>query len=447
MSKIVSVKGKEILDSRGNPTVYAKVELDDGSVGLSSVPSGASTGTREALELRDGILSDSKSLGINKERYSGKGVLKAVSHINNEIASIVIGIDAHDQQLLDQTMINFDGTDNKNFLGANAMLAVSLAVLRSIPFSKDIEVYNHIQKLYGKNKKLTLPVPMFNILNGGVHAAGSTDFQEFMIAPIGMENFSEALRAGTEIYHKLGKSLNEQGLSTNVGFEGGYAPLGLSNRQALGFITQAIEESGYLPGEEIYIALDPAATEFYHSHKTNKNSGKYNMRREGRRLSSEEMINEYKILTNEFPIYSIEDGLSEDDWSGWKKLNKELGDKIQLVGDDLFVTNTKYLKRGIQEQSANAVLIKLNQIGTVTETLETIQMAEENNFKFIISHRSGETEDTTIADLSVGTSSGQIKTGAPARSERVAKYNRLLRIEETLGSDAIYAGKSIFLKE
>ena len=447
MSKIVSVKGKEILDSRGNPTVYAKVELDDGSVGLSSVPSGASTGTREALELRDGILSDSKSLGINKERYSGKGVLKAVSHINNEIASIVIGIDAHDQQLLDQTMINFDGTDNKNFLGANAMLAVSLAVLRSIPFSKDIEVYNHIQKLYGKNKKLTLPVPMFNILNGGVHAAGSTDFQEFMIAPIGMENFSEALRAGTEIYHKLGKSLNEQGLSTNVGFEGGYAPLGLSNRQALGFITQAIEESGYLPGEEIYIALDPAATEFYHSHKTNKNNGKYNMRREGRRLSSEEMINEYKILTNEFPIYSIEDGLSEDDWSGWKKLNKELGDKIQLVGDDLFVTNTKYLKRWIQEQSANAVLIKLNQIGTVTETLETIQMAEENNFKFIISHRSGETEDTTIADLSVGTSSGQIKTGAPARSERVAKYNRLLRIEETLGSDAIYAGKSIFLKE
>tara|TARA_B100001123_G_scaffold418943_1_gene523527 strand:+ start:8285 stop:9619 length:1335 start_codon:yes stop_codon:yes gene_type:complete len=444
MPKIISVKGKEILDSRGNPTVYAKVELDDGSVGLSSVPSGASTGTREALELRDGILSDSKSLGINKERYSGKGVLKAVSHINNEIASIVIGIDAHDQKLLDQTMINFDGTDNKNFLGANAMLAVSLAVLRSIPFSKDIEVYNHIQKLYGKNKKLTLPVPMFNILNGGVHAAGSTDFQEFMIAPIGMENFSEALRAGTEIYHKLGKSLNEQGLSTNVGFEGGYAPLGLSNRQALGFITQAIEESGYLPGEEIYIALDPAATEFYHSHKINKNTGKYNMRREGRRLSSEEMINEYKILTNEFPIYSIEDGLSEDDWSGWKKLNKELGDKIQLVGDDLFVTNTKYLKRGIQEQSANAVLIKLNQIGTVTETLETIQMAEENNFKFIISHRSGETEDTTIADLSVGTSSGQIKTGAPARSERVAKYNRLLRIEETLGSDAVYAGKSIF---
>ena len=441
MPKIISVTGKEILDSRGNPTVYAKVELEDGSVGYSSVPSGASTGSKEAIELRDGKLRNNQLNGIDKDRYSGKGVQKAVKIINNEISSIIIGMDAYDQRLIDESMIDLDGTENKSLLGANSLLAVSLAVLRSIPCSKQIPIFYHIKDLYDNQDNFILPVPMLNILNGGAHAAGSTDFQEFMIAPIGFENFSEALRAGVEIYHKLGNNLDNLGLSTNVGFEGGFAPNGLSNREALNIITEAIESSDYKIGDQVFIALDSAATEFYDL--GNNNEGKYNLQKENRILKSEEMIEEYKKLINEFPIYSIEDGLAENDWSGWNKLNKEIGNKIQLVGDDLFVTNLKYLNKGIKEKSANSILIKLNQVGTVTETLDTIKLAKNNDFKFIISHRSGETEDTTIADLAVGTSSGQIKTGAPARSERVAKYNRLLEIEEFLGSDAIYAGKSI----
>ena len=443
MPKIISVKGKEILDSRGNPTVYAKVELEDGSIGYSSVPSGASTGSKEAMELRDGKLSTNQSEGINKDRYSGKGVQKAVNNINNEISSIIIGMDAYDQRLIDESMIDLDGTENKSLLGANSLLAVSLAVLRSIPYSKQIPVFHHIKDLYDNQDNFILPVPMLNILNGGAHAADSTDFQEFMIAPIGFENFSEALRAGVEIYHKLGNNIDNLGLSTNVGFEGGFAPPGLSNRDALNIISEAIESSGYKIGDQVFIALDSASTEFYDLENTNNNKGNYNLKKEKRILKSEEMIHEYKKLINEYAIYSIEDGLAENDWSGWNSLNKEIGNKIQLVGDDLFVTNLKYLKKGIKEKSANSILIKLNQVGTVTETLDTIKLAKNNDFKFIISHRSGETEDTTIAELAVGTSSGQIKTGAPARSERVAKYNRLLEIEEYLGNDAIYAGKSI----
>jgi len=445
MVKIVSLKGMEILDSRGNPTVQAEIVLDDGTSSCASVPSGASTGTREAFELRDGNLPTGETGTINPKRYGGKGVLKAVSSINEELANIVIGMDPNDQDRLDEAIIDCDGTQDKKRLGANAILAVSLVVMKSVSVSRNIELYEYIKYLYGNTTKTMLPVPLLNILNGGLHASNSTDFQEFMIAPIRFSMFSEALRAGAEIYHKLGESLDETGQSTNIGAEGGYAPIGLSNRDALRLITKAIEDAGYLPGEEVFIALDAAATEFYQKLNETNDSGIYSMQREGRSFSSDEMIAEYTELSDEYPIYSIEDGLSEDDWTGWNKLTRNLGKHLQLVGDDLFVTNTKYLQRGISENSANSVLVKLNQVGTVTETLETIKMADEAGFSSIISHRSGETEDTTIADLAVGTVARQIKAGAPARSERVAKYNRLLRIENILGDSADYAGQRILV--
>ncbi len=452
MTKIIDVRGKEILDSRGNPTVYALVTLENREVGLSAVPSGASTGQREALELRDGNLPEGDSFR-NRNRYGGKGVLKAVSHVNGPLRDAVIGMDVEDQRSIDQRMIDLDGTEDKSSLGANALLAVSLAALRASAFGVTDgeghreDVFHKVARLIGNDSPNVLPVPMLNILNGGAHAAGSTDFQEFMVAPLGMDTFSEALQAGSEIYHMLGKMLEEQGLSTNVGFEGGFAPHGLTNRQALGFVTLAIEEAGYVPGDQVYIALDPAASEFYKNLSGAPGEGRYNLKREGNRFDSERMIAEYESLCTDFPIYSIEDGLSEDDWEGWSSFTGRIGDRTQIVGDDLFVTQKKYLERGIDENAGNAILIKLNQVGTVSETLETIKIAQDAGFGVVVSHRSGETEDTTIADLAVGTCSGQIKTGAPARSERVAKYNRLLRIEESLGADAVYAGKSVLTNQ
>lgn len=451
MTKITDVRGREILDSRGNPTVYALVTLDNNEVGLSAVPSGASTGTREAVELRDGKLDRSDSF-FDGRRYGGKGVLKAVSHVNTVLRDAVVGLDIDDQAAIDSRMVELDGSDNKGNLGANALLAVSLAALRASAFGthdasgRKEEVFRRVARLCGNDSPNELPVPMLNILNGGAHAASSTDFQEFMVAPLGMDTFSNALRAGSEIYHKLGEMLEGQGLSTNVGFEGGFAPHGLTNRQALGYVTQAIEDAGYTPGEQVYIALDPAASEFYKNPSGQPGAGRYNLRREGNRFTSERMIEEYKTFCGDFPIYSIEDGLAEDDWEGWSGITSLIGDTTQIVGDDLFVTQERYLERGIKEAAGNAILIKLNQVGTVTETLATIKMAQDAGFGVIVSHRSGETEDTTIADLAVGTSAGQIKTGAPARSERVAKYNRLLRIEETLGADAVYAGERVLVQ-
>ena len=432
MTRIIDVRGSEILDSRGNPTVHARVTLENGDFGVSGVPSGASTGSREAVELRD-----------KEKRYGGKGVLKAVSHVNTELRQAVVGMEVEDQAAIDDRMCELDGTENKGRLGANAILAVSLAALRASASSEGTDVFRRFAELAGNDRADELPVPMLNILNGGAHAAGSTDFQEFMVVPAGIDTFSEALRAGTEIYHKLGQTLDEEGASTNVGFEGGFAPQGLTNRQALGFVTQAIEDAGYIPGEQVFIALDPAASEFYNNPAKRPGAGRYNLRREGRRFSSERMIEEYVSLCEDFPIYSIEDGLAEDDWEGWTAFTARSGSSVQLVGDDLFVTQERYLRQGIQTGAGNAVLIKLNQVGTVTETLQTIKLAQESGFGVVVSHRSGETEDTSIADLAVGTSAGQIKTGAPARSERVAKYNRLLRIEETLGVDARYAGARV----
>lgn len=452
MTKITDVRGKEILDSRGNPTVYALVTLENGEVGLSAVPSGASTGTREAVELRDGKLNVDDSF-FNNKRYGGKGVLKAVSHVNEALREAIVGLDVEDQQAIDSRMIELDGTENKGKLGANALLAVSLAALRASAFGlqddqgRRKEVFQRVASLIGNESPNELPVPMLNILNGGAHAAGSTDFQEFMVAPVGLDTFSDALRAGSEIYHKLGEMLEDQGLSTNVGFEGGFAPRGLTNRQALSFVTQAIENAGYIPGEQVYIALDPAASEFYKNQIGRPDTGRYNLQREGNRYTSDRMIDEYRSLCVDFPIYSIEDGLAEDDWEGWSAITGQIGESTQIVGDDLFVTQERYLERGIKEAAGNAILIKLNQVGTVTETLRTIKMAQDSGFGVIVSHRSGETEDTTIADLAVGTSAGQIKTGAPARSERVAKYNRLLRIEESLGADAKYAGKRVLTRK
>ncbi len=446
MSKITDVQGKEILDSRGNPTVFARVTLADGSVGVAGVPSGASTGQREAVELRDGSL-DAQDEFYDKKRYGGKGVLKAVSHVNGVLRDAVVGLDPEDQNEVDSQMLKLDTSDNKGEIGANAFLAVSLAVLRASADGESEEVFQRVAALTGNNTPHELPVPMLNILNGGAHAAGSTDFQEFMVAPLGIDTFSEALRAGAETYHALGRILEHLGLSTNVGFEGGFAPPGLTNRQALSFITQAIENAGYIPGEQIYIALDPAASEFYNNPTKQTGAGRYNLQREGDRFTSERMIDEYQRLSADFPIYSIEDGLSEDDWSGWAVITERIGRSTQIVGDDLFVTQERYLERGINETSGNAILIKLNQVGTVTETLATIKMAQDAGFGVVVSHRSGETEDTTIADLAVGTSAGQIKTGAPARSERVAKYNRLLHIEELLGTDAKYAGKRVLTRK
>ena len=428
MYKIKSVVGREILDSRGNPTVGVEIELDDGIIGSASVPSGASTGSREALELRDS----------DPNRFNGKGVLKAVENINKKIAKILIDKDSRNQKELDELMIELDGSEEKKNLGANAILGVSLAVLSASSKAEGLEIYEKIAELSDEKQPSILPVPMLNIMNGGAHAINSTDFQEFMIAPMGFDSFGESIRAGSEIYFTLGKILENEGLSTNVGYEGGYAPSNLSNKQVLDFIITATEKAGYMPGDDIFISLDPASSEF-------GNKSEYLLSKENMKLSSDEMVEYYSNLIEEYPIYSIEDGLSEDDWNGWNVFTNKHGKKTQIVGDDLFVTQKKYLEKGISEKSANAILIKFNQVGTISETLETIQLASNNNFKSVISHRSGETEDTTIADLAVGTNSGQIKTGAPARSDRVAKYNRLLRIEEKLKDKATFAGKSILL--
>ncbi len=428
MSRIKFARGKEILDSRGNPTVYAEVLLEDGTRHGASVPSGASTGENEAWELRDG----------DSNRFKGKGVLRAVANVNGPLNDAIVGLDADDQRAVDDAMIEADGTKNKARYGANAILAVSMAVLRASSRSRGEWLYDIVADYIGRRADYVLPVPMLNIFNGGAHAAGSTEFQEFMVMPAGLESLSEALRAGSEIYQSLGILLQEEGLSTTVGFEGGFAPVGLTNRQALGYVTHAIETAGYLPGEQIFIALDPAASEFYMSKVK-----RYSMKREGLRLTSEMLVEEYASICREYPVCSIEDGLAENDWSGWSALTETLGEGVQLVGDDLFVTQTEFLDRGIEDSAANAILIKPNQVGTVSETLDTIKRARQSDFGVVLSHRSGETEDTTIADIAVGCGCGQIKAGAPARSERVAKYNRLLRIEEWVGGKGSYAGMTV----
>src|SRR6266704_4875459 len=421
---IEDIQAREILDSRGSPTIEVAVQLIGGARGLAAVPSGASTGAHEAVELRDG----------DKKRYGGKGVLKAVRNVNDTIREGLVGRDATQQVLVDELMIKLDGTANKGKLGANAILGVSLAVARAAANANQQPLYRYI----GGVSARTLPVPMMNILNGGKHADNSTDMQEYMVLPVGAPTFHEALRMGAEVYQGLKKVLHDKKLNTNVGDEGGFAPSLSSNREALEVIVAAIETAGYKPGVDIFLGMDPAASEFYQN-------GKYVLAREGRTLTSSEMVDLYEQWISEYPIVTIEDGLSEDDWDGWKLLRQRLGDRIQLVGDDLFVTNTTRLKRGIQEHAANSILIKHNQIGTLTETLAAIEMAKRAAFTAVVSHRSGETEDTTIADLVVATNAGQIKTGAPARSERVAKYNRLLVIEEELGSEtARYAGFSAF---
>ncbi len=421
---IEGVIAREILDSRGNPTIEVEVLLMGGERGIAGVPSGASTGIHEAVELRDG----------DKSRYGGKGVLNAVRNVNEGISEAIVGLDATDQIMLDEVMIELDGTPNKARLGANAILGVSLAVAKAAANAQQQPLYRYL----GGVSARTLPVPMMNILNGGKHADNSTDMQEYMILPIGAPTFRDALRMGAEVYQGLKKVLHGKKLNTNVGDEGGFAPSLSSNREALEVVVAAIETAGYKPGVDIFVGMDPAASEFYEN-------GKYVLAREGRTLTSSEMVDLYEQWISEYPIVSIEDGLSEDDWDGWKLLRQRLGDRIQLVGDDLFVTNTARLKRGIQEHSANSILIKLNQIGTLTETLAAIEMAKRAAFTAVVSHRSGETEDTTIADLVVATNAGQIKTGAPARSERVAKYNRLLVIEDELGEEtARYAGFNAF---
>jgi enolase len=424
MTIIEDVIAREILDSRGNPTIEVEVILMGGERGIAAVPSGASTGVHEAVELRDG----------DKSRYGGKGVLNAVRNVNDTISEAIVGLDATDQIMLDEVMIELDGTPNKGNLGANAILGVSLAVAKAAANAQQQPLYRYL----GGVSARTLPVPMMNILNGGKHADNSTDMQEYMVLPVGAPTFRDALRMGAEVYQGLKKVLHGKKLNTNVGDEGGFAPSLGSNREALEVIVAAIETAGYKPGIDIFLGMDPAASEFYEN-------GRYNLAREGRTLSSSEMVDLYEQWISEYPIVTIEDGLSEDDWDGWKLLRQRLGNRVQLVGDDLFVTNTARLKRGIQEQAANSILIKLNQIGTLTETLEAIEMAKRATFTAVVSHRSGETEDTTIADLVVATNAGQIKTGAPARSERVAKYNRLLVIEDELGEEtARYAGFSAF---
>ena len=420
MSTIKSVHAREILDSRGNPTVEVEVELDDKTIGRAAVPSGASTGAFEAAELRDG--------GV---RYLGKGVQTAVNNVNNKIAPVVIGLNAQAQRDLDAKMIELDGSKNKSNLGANAILGVSLATARAVALSKNQSLFKYL----GGQEAKTLPVPMMNILNGGAHADTNVDIQEFMIAPIGAENFKESLRWGAEIYHSLKSVLKKKGLATSIGDEGGFAPNLESNRAALDLILVAIESAGFKAGSEIALAMDVAATEFF-------TDGKYKF--EGKQLTSDQMIDYYSELVQSYPLVSIEDPLDEDDWSGWAKLTANLGEKIQIVGDDLFVTNPERLQRGIDSKAANALLVKVNQIGSLTETIDAVNLAHKNNYKSMMSHRSGETEDTTIADLAVALNCGQIKTGAPARSERVAKYNQLLRIEEELGSLAVYAGRLAF---
>lgn len=423
--EIVDVFAREVLDSRSNPTVEVEVELEDGSVGRAMVPSGASTGEYEAVELRDG----------DKNRYNGKGVLKAVDNVNTIIAPELIGMNVYEQPQIDRTMIELDGTDNKGKLGANALLGVSLAVARAAAESLGLPLYQYIG---GVNAKV-LPVPMMNILNGGKHADNNVDLQEFMIMPVGAPNFAEALRMCSEVYHSLKKTLTDKGYGTGVGDEGGFAPNLKSNEEAIQVIVEAIEKAGYKPGNDIAIAMDPASSELY-----NEEDKKYHLKGEGKIFSSTEMVDFYENLVNKYPIISIEDGLAENDWDGWKLLTKRLGSKVQLVGDDLFVTNTKRLAKGIEMGVANSILIKLNQIGTLTETLDAIEMAERAGYTAVVSHRSGETEDTTIADLVVAVNAGQIKTGAPCRTDRVAKYNQLLRIEEELQEFGEYRGKKAF---
>ncbi len=425
MSIIVDIYAREVLDSRGNPTVEVEVWTESGAFGRALVPSGASTGAFEAVELRDG----------DKERFLGKGVMNAVDNVNNIIAEEVIGMDVFEQTAIDKLMIQLDGTPNKGKLGANAILGVSLAVARAAADYLGMPLYQYVG---GVNSK-TLPVPMMNILNGGEHADNNVDIQEFMVMPVGAKSFREALRMGAEIFHNLKSVLKSKGLNTAVGDEGGFAPNLSSNEEALKTIVEAIEKAGYKPGEEIMLALDVAATEMYDEEKK-----VYNLAGEGRTLTVEEMIRYYEELVEKYPIISIEDGLAEDDWDGWKLLTERLGKKIQLVGDDLFVTNTERLSKGIDLGISNSVLVKLNQIGTLTETLDTIEMAKTNGYTAVISHRSGETEDTTIADLAVATNAGQIKTGAPSRTDRVAKYNQLLRIEDMLGDGSVYKGIKTF---
>jgi enolase len=422
--KISSIHARQILDSRGNPTIEADVILENGILGRAAVPSGASTGSHEAIELRDGGSS-----------YGGKSVLQAVSHVNSEISDALIGMDVTEQTNIDQTMIDLDGTENKGRLGANAILAVSLACAKAAALVKGKPLYAYVATLAG-NSNLVLPLPMMNIINGGKHAAGSTDIQEFMIMPVGAETFSDCIRMGAEIFQSLGKVLKSKGYATTVGDEGGYAPaVKNGNAEALELISEAVASAGYKLGEDVVLALDVASSELMQD-------GKYSLATEDKQLSSEEMVTFYEDLVSRFPIVSIEDGLGEDDWDGWKQLTKKLGSRIQLVGDDLLVTNTEFLKRGIAEKAGNAILIKVNQIGTLTETIRAVNMAHDAGWKAVISHRSGETEDTTIAHLAVGLGTGQIKTGSLSRTDRVAKYNELMRIEEELGETAVFAGRN-----
>lgn len=424
MATIQSIVAREIMDSRGNPTIEVDVHLTDGHWGRAAAPSGASTGSREALELRDG----------DKQRYLGKGVLRAVANVNDRIAGKLTGVEAADQQQVDQLMLELDGTENKENLGANAILAVSLATAKAAAASAGVPLYAHIANLNGTSGNYSMPLPMMNILNGGEHADNNVDIQEFMIQPVGAENFHEGLRMGAEIFHALKKVLQERGLSTAVGDEGGFAPNLSSNEEALKVIVEAVEKAGYRMGDDVTLALDCAASEFYRD-------GKYHLSGEGKSFTAAEFAEYLAGLCERYPIISIEDGLDESDWQGWKILTERLGEKVQLVGDDLFVTNTKILKRGIDEGIGNSILIKFNQIGSLSETLAAIRMANEAGFTAVISHRSGETEDATIADLAVGTAAGQIKTGSLCRSDRVAKYNQLLRIEQELNGSAPYRGR------
>ncbi|AXQ98513.1 phosphopyruvate hydratase [Pseudoalteromonas piscicida] len=425
MSKIVRVIGREVMDSRGNPTVEADVHLESGAWGRACAPSGASTGTREALELRDG----------DKSRYLGKGVLTAVNYVNNEIAAALEGQNALEQRAIDQIMLDLDDTENKEKLGANAILAVSLATAKAAAQDKGVALYEHIADINGTAGQYSMPVPMMNIINGGEHADNNVDIQEFMVQPVGAKSFREALRMGAEIFHSLKKVLKSRGLNTAVGDEGGFAPDLKSNEEALEVIVEAVAAAGYEMNKDVTLALDCAASEFYVD-------GKYDLKGEGKTFDSEGFADFLADLAARYPIVSIEDGLDESDWAGWKILTDKIGDKVQLVGDDLFVTNTKILKRGIEESIGNSILIKFNQIGSLSETLDAIKMAQDAGFTAVISHRSGETEDATIADLAVATAAGQIKTGSLCRSDRVAKYNQLLRIEEALGEKAVYKGRS-----
>lgn len=423
MSTIVDIIGREIIDSRGNPTVECDVLLESGAMGRAAVPSGASTGAREAIELRDG----------DPDRYLGKGVLKAVEYVNTELSEALLGLDAAEQAYIDRVLIDLDGTENKSRLGANAMLAVSMAVAKASAEEAGLPLYRY----FGGSGAMSLPVPMMNVINGGAHANNSLDIQEFMILPVGAESFREALRWGAEIFHSLKKILHDRGMSTAVGDEGGFAPNVENHEEAIKLILQAIEAAGYEPGSQIALGLDCASSEFY-------KDGKYQMSGEGLTLSAGDFVNLLSTWCDKYPIISIEDGMAEDDWQGWKLLTDALGDKVQLVGDDLFVTNTEILQRGIDEGVANSILIKINQIGTLTETFAAIELAKRHNYTAVVSHRSGETEDTTIADIAVGTNALQIKTGSMSRTDRIAKYNQLLRIEEDLGDVAMYPGSTAF---